>query len=59
MTGAVSSHTWTVAAVYLAAGVIGAPALRGILARVHRKTEQTRWRGGDIVVAFLLLVTPW
>ena len=59
MTESVSSHTWIVAAVYLAAGVIGALALRGILARLHRKTGQTRWRGGDIAVAFLLLVTPW
>jgi small-conductance mechanosensitive channel len=59
MTGSVSSHTWIVAAVYLAAGVIGAFALRGVLARLHRKAEQTRWRGGDIVVAFLRLVAPW
>ncbi len=59
MTGSVSSHTWIVAAVYLAAGVVGALVLRGVLARLHRKTEQTRWRGGDIVVAFLRLVTPW
>jgi small-conductance mechanosensitive channel len=46
-------------AAYLAAGVIGAFALRGVLARLHRRTEQTRWRGGDIAVAFLRLVTPW
>src|SRR5450756_244975 len=59
MTGSVSSHTWIVAAVYLAAGVIGTLALRGVLARLHRKTEQTRWRGGDVAVAFLRLVTPW
>ena len=59
MTGSVSSHTWIVAAVYLAAGVIGALALRGVLARLYRKTEQTRWRGDDIVVAFLRLVAPW
>ena len=59
MTGSVSSHTWTIAAVYLAAGVIGALTLRGVLARLHRKTEQTRWRGGDIVVAFLRQVAPW
>jgi small-conductance mechanosensitive channel len=59
MTGSVSSHTWIVAAVYLAAGVIGAFALRGVLTRLQRKTEHTRWRGGDIVVAFLRLVAPW
>jgi len=59
MTGPVSSHTWTVAAVYLAAGVIGALALRGVLARLHRKAAQTRWRGDDIMVEFLRLVAPW
>jgi small-conductance mechanosensitive channel len=59
MTGAVSSHTWTVAAVYLAAGVIGALALRVVLARLHRKAAQTRWRGDDIMVEFLRLVAPW
>jgi small-conductance mechanosensitive channel len=59
MTASVGSHTWIVAAVYLAAGVIGFLALRGLLGRLHRKTEQTRWRGSDIVVAFLRLVTPW
>jgi len=59
MTGTVSSHTWIVAAVYLAAGVIGALALRGVLARLQRKAKQTRWRGDDIVVAFLRLVAPW
>jgi small-conductance mechanosensitive channel len=59
MTASVSSHTWIVASVYLASGVIGAVALRGLLARLHRKTEQTRWRGGDIVIAFLRLVAPW
>src|SRR6201996_3409991 len=59
MTGAVSSHTWIVAGAYLAAGVIGALALRALLTRLHRKTEQTRWRGSDIVVAFLGLVAPW
>jgi small-conductance mechanosensitive channel len=59
MTGSVSSHTWIVAAVYLGAGVVGALALRRLLTRLHRKTERPRWRGGDIVVAFLRLVTPW
>jgi len=59
MTVSVSSHTWIVASAYLAAGVIGAIALRGLLARLHRRTEQTRWRGSDIVVAFLRLVAPW
>jgi small-conductance mechanosensitive channel len=59
MTVSVSSHTWIVASVYLAAGVIGAITLRGLLARLHRRTEQTRWRGSDIVVAFLRLVAPW
>ncbi len=59
MTGSVSSHTWMMAAAYLVAGVFGALALRGLFTRLHRKAEQTRWRGGDIVVAFLRLVTPW
>lgn len=59
MTGSVSSHTWIVAAAYLGTGVIGALVLRGVLARLYRKAEQTRWRGGDIVVAFLRLVAPW
>src|SRR5258708_4588763 len=58
MTASVSSHTWIVAAVYLAAGAIGTLPLRGVLARLHRQTEQTRWRGGDIVVPFLRLVAP-
>ena len=59
MTGSVNSHTWIMAAAYLAAGVIGAFALRVLLTRLHLKTERTRWRGGDIVVAFLRLVAPW
>jgi len=59
MTGSVSSHTWIVAGAYLAAGVIGALALRGVLARLQRKAEQTRWQGDDIVVAFLRLAAPW
>jgi small-conductance mechanosensitive channel len=59
MTGSVSSHTWIVAAVYLATGVIGAAVLRRLLTRLRGKAEQPRWRGGDIVVAFLRLVTPW
>ena len=59
MTASVNSHTWIVAAVYLAAGVVGALALRGVLTRLHRKAGQTRWRGGHIVVAFLRLVGPW
>jgi small-conductance mechanosensitive channel len=59
MTGAVSSHTWIMAGAYVAAGVIGALALRGLLTRLYRKTERTRWRGSDIVVAFLRLVAPW
>jgi small-conductance mechanosensitive channel len=59
MTGSVSSHPWIVPAVYLTAGVIGAVALRWLLTRLHRKTELSRWRGGDIVVAFLRLVVPW
>jgi len=59
MTASVSSHTWIVTAVYLAAGVIGAFALRWLLTRLHRKTKLTRWRGGDIVIAFLRLVLPW
>jgi small-conductance mechanosensitive channel len=59
MTGSVSSHTWIMAGAYVAAGVIGALALRGLLTRLHRKTERTRWRGSDIVVEFLRLVAPW
>jgi small-conductance mechanosensitive channel len=59
MTGSVSSHTWIMAGAYVAAGVIGPLALRGLLTRLHRKTERTRWRGSDIVVAFLRLVAPW
>ena len=59
MTGSVSSHTWIVAAGYLAAGVIGAFALRGLFTRLHRRAGQGRWRGGGIVAAFLRLVTPW
>jgi small-conductance mechanosensitive channel len=59
MTGSVSSHTWIVAAVYLAAGVIGGVVLRGALSRLHRKAGQSRWRGGHIVVEFLRLVAPW
>jgi small-conductance mechanosensitive channel len=59
MTASVNSHTWIVAAVYLAAGVVGALALRGVLTRLQRKAGQTRWRGGHIVVAFLHLVAPW
>ena len=59
MTGFVSSHTWIMAGASVAAGVIGALALRWLLTRLHRKTERTRWRGSDIVVAFLRLVAPW
>jgi small-conductance mechanosensitive channel len=59
MTASVGSHTWLVAGAYLAAGVIGAVVLRGLFTRLQRKAEQTRWRGGDIVAAFLRLVTPW
>jgi small-conductance mechanosensitive channel len=59
LTESVGSHAWIVAAVYLAAGVIVAVVLRGLLTRLHRKAERTRWRGGDIVVAFLRLVAPW
>jgi small-conductance mechanosensitive channel len=59
MTGSVNSHTWTVVAAYLAAGVFGALVLRGVLARLHRKAAQTRWRGDDIMVEFLRLVAPW
>jgi len=59
MTGPVSSHTWIMAAAYLAAGIVGVLVLRGLFTRLHRKVEQARWRGSDIVVAFLRLVTPW
>ena len=47
------------AAAYLAAGVLSFLALRGLFARLHRKAAATRWRGSDIAVAFLRLVTPW
>jgi small-conductance mechanosensitive channel len=57
MTSAVGSHTWLVVAAYLAAGLIGAVALRAILARLERKAEKTRWR--SIVLAFLRTVVPW
>src|ERR1700739_1886306 len=59
MTGPASSHTWIMAAAYLAAGVIGILVLRSLFRRLHRTVEQTRWRGSDIVIAFLRLVTPW
>jgi small-conductance mechanosensitive channel len=59
MTGSVSSHTWIGPGSYLAAGVIGALVLRRLLTRLQRKTEPPRWRGSDIVVAFLRLVAPW
>ncbi len=59
MTGHVSSHTWLVASAYLAAGIVGGLVLRRVLTRLYRKAEQTGWRGGDIVVAFLRLVAPW
>lgn len=57
MTSAVGSHTWLVAAGYLVAGLIGAAALRAILARLERRAEKTRWR--SIVLAFLRTVVPW
>jgi small-conductance mechanosensitive channel len=59
MTGSVSTHTWLVAAAYVAAGIIGAIVLRGLFTRLQRKAEQARWRGGDIVAAFLRLAAPW
>jgi small-conductance mechanosensitive channel len=59
MTGSVSSHTWIVAAVYLAAGVIGALALRVLFTRLQRRAGHARWRVGGIVVPFLRLVAPW
>jgi small-conductance mechanosensitive channel len=59
MTGPVSSHTWIVAAVYLAVGIAGGLSLRGILSRLQRRARQTHWRGGGILVAFLRLVAPW
>jgi small-conductance mechanosensitive channel len=57
MTSAVGSHTWLVVAAYLAAGLIGAVALRAILARLELRAEQTRWR--SIALAFLRTVVPW
>jgi small-conductance mechanosensitive channel len=55
----VSSHTWLVAAVYLAAGAIGAIASRVVCTRLHRRAELTSWRADDIVTGFLRLVVPW
>src|SRR5512146_3558349 len=57
MTSAVGSHTWLVAAAYVAAGLIGGVALRAILTRLRRRAEATRWRG--IALAFLRTVAPW
>jgi small-conductance mechanosensitive channel len=54
----VSSHTWIVAGIYLAVGVVGGVALRWFLGRV-RKSELTNWRGGDLLVSLLRLVAPW
>jgi len=59
MTGAVSSHAWIVAASYLAAGVVGAIALRVLFTRVQRRAERSRWRGNDILATFLRTVAPW
>lgn len=59
MTAPVSSHTWLVAAAYLAAGIIGAIAARAIFTRLQRRAERTRWRGHDIVLAFMRSVVPW
>src|SRR6266568_4465666 len=59
MTSTVGSHTWLTAAAYLAAGLIGAVALRAILARLQRRAQKTAWRGDDIVLAFLRSVAPW
>jgi len=57
MTSTVGSHTWLVAAGYLAVGLIGAVALRAIAARLQRRAEGCRWRG--VALAFLRLVVPW
>jgi small-conductance mechanosensitive channel len=57
MTSAVGSHTWLVAAAYVAAGLIGAVALRAILTRLQRRA--TSWRANDIIATFLRTVTPW
>jgi small-conductance mechanosensitive channel len=59
MTGSVGSHTWIVAGAYLAAGVVGAVALRGLFGRLRRGAGLARWRGGGIAVEFLRLVAPW
>jgi small-conductance mechanosensitive channel len=58
MAGHVSSHTWIVAGIYLAVGVVGGLALRWFLGRV-RRSELTNWRGGDLLVSLLRLVAPW
>src|SRR5690348_6520807 len=57
MTSAVGSHTWLITAAYLAAGLIGAVALRAIFARLRRRAGHARWRG--IIVDFLRTVAPW
>jgi small-conductance mechanosensitive channel len=57
MTSTVGSHTGLVAAGYLAAGLIGAVALRAIVTRLQRRAEGTRWR--SVALAFLRLVVPW
>jgi small-conductance mechanosensitive channel len=59
MTGPVSSHAWIVAASYLAAGVVGAIALRVLFTRVQRRAVRSRWRGNDILATFLRTVAPW
>ncbi|HEX4830847.1 MAG TPA: mechanosensitive ion channel family protein [Trebonia sp.] len=65
MTAAVSSHTWLVAAAYLAAGVVGAVVLRSVLSRLQRgarkmqEARKLRWRGNDIAVDFLKTILPW
>jgi small-conductance mechanosensitive channel len=59
VTASVSLHTWLTAAAYLGAGLVSALALRVILRKLERKALQTKWRGDDIIMAFLRTVVPW
>ena len=56
MTSAVGSHTWLIAAAYLATGLVGAVVLRAVFARLRRRAGHARWRG--VIVDFLRTVAP-
>jgi small-conductance mechanosensitive channel len=57
VTEAVSLHTWLTAAAYVGVGLISALALRVVLTKLHRRTENTRWRA--VMTSFLRTVAPW